>query len=100
MKVEALKIEFENAQRELRQLCDEDVPIDERKHRLAVRRELNKLHRLYDVLLAVEEDASDDGGESEMLAEVRGHLEPLGLAPEGTPLPELARLAALKITEK
>jgi hypothetical protein len=38
--------------------------------------------------------------ESETLEEVRGHWEPLGLAPEGTPLPELARLAALKITEK
>ena len=96
----ALKAEFENALRELRQLCDEDVPLDERKHRLAVRKEMNRLHRLYDVLLALDAEAADDGGESETLAAIREHLEPLGLAPEGTQLPELARLAALKITEK
>jgi len=100
MDAAALKNEFENALRETRQLCDEDVPLDERKHRLNVRRDLNKLYRLYDVLLAVELDATDDGGESEILAAIREHLEPLGLAPEGTELPELARLAALKIMER
>ena len=59
---------------------------------------MNKLYRLYDVLLALEESADD--GESETLASIREHLEPLGLAPEGTELPELARLAALRILEK
>ena len=90
--------EFEQAIAELRELCDESVDLAERKHRLGIRKELNKLHRLYEKLTAIE--AADDAGESETLAEVRSHLEPLGLAPEGTPLPELARLAALKITEK
>ena len=94
-----LESEFEKALSELRRLCDEDVPLDERKHRLAVRKEMNRLHRLY-VIQLESDDSADDGGESETLAEVRQHLEPLGLAPEGTPLPELARLAALKITEK
>jgi hypothetical protein len=40
------------------------------------------------------------GVESVELDEIRKHLEPLELAPVGTPLPELARLAALKVTEK
>ncbi len=31
---------------------------------------------------------------------VREHLEPLGLAPEGTAIGELARLAAVKITQQ
>ena len=34
------------------------------------------------------------------LAAIREHLEQLGLAPEGTDLVELARLAAIKVTEK
>ena len=100
MDAAGLKTEFENALRELRQLCDEDVPLDERKHRLAVRKEMNRLYRLYDALLALEVEAADNGVESETLAAIREHLEPLGLAPEGTQLPELARLAALKIMEK
>jgi len=95
----ALESEFEKALSELRRLCDEDVPLDERKHRLAVRKEMNRLHRLY-VIQLEPDDAADGDAESETLAEVRQHLEPLGLADAGTPLPELARLAALKITEK
>jgi len=96
--VRDLKSEFEKALAELRQLCDEDVDLAERKHRLGVRKELNKLHGLYTAWQRDTEAA--DNGESETLTEIRQHLEPLGLAPEGTPLPELARLAALKITEK
>ena len=68
----------------------------EPKDRLAIRKELNKVLGHYHA--PAETDA--DTAESETLAEIRSHLEPLGLAPEGTPLPELARLAALKITEK
>lgn len=40
------------------------------------------------------------GVESVELEAIRQHLEPLELAPVGTPLLELARLAALKVTEK
>jgi hypothetical protein len=40
------------------------------------------------------------GVESGELEAIRKHLEPLELAPHGTPLPELARLAVLAITEK
>jgi len=93
-----LTAEFEAAIRELRELCDEAVDLAERKHRLSVRKEMNRLYRLYEKLAAAE--AVADSGESETLDEIRSHLEPLGLAPEGTPLPELARLVALKITEK
>ena len=38
--------EFEAAIRELRELCDETVDLAERKHRLGVRKELNRLYRL------------------------------------------------------
>lgn len=79
--------------RELRALYEAAV---EPKDRLAVRKELNKVLGHYDA--PAEADA--DSAESETLDEIRSHLEPLGLAPEGTPLPELARLAALKLTEK
>ena len=92
-----LETEFEKALTETQRLCDEDVPLDERRHRLQVRRELNRLLRLYVIQLDL---ATAENAESEVLSEVRSHLEPLGLAEPDTPLPELARLAALKITEK
>ena len=80
--------------RELRELYNEAV---EPKDRLAIRKELNKVLGHYNPQAA---EADADSAESETLDEIRSHLEPLGLAPCGTPLPELARLAALKITEK
>jgi len=95
---DALTSEFEQAIRELRELCNADVPLEERKLRLSVRKELNRLHRLYETMRELE--AAADSTESEVLATIRCHLEPLGLAAEGTPVEELARLAALKITEK
>ena len=81
------------AQQELARLYDPDLPV---KDQLAVLKEIIRLLEKN----PVPDDAADDGTESETLAEVRQHLEPLGLADYGTPLPELARLAALKITEK
>jgi len=94
---ETLHNEFKKALEEIRELYDADMPIEERKLRLAARKELNRLHRLY--------TETADGGqqtaeESETLTEIRNHLEPLGLAADGTPIAELARLAALKLTEK
>ena len=80
------------AHQELTRLYSPDLPV---KDQLAVLREMIRLLEKN----PVSDDAADDG-ESEMLAEVRQHLEPLGLAEPGTPLPELARLAALKIAEK
>jgi len=88
--------EFEQAIRELRALCDEDVNLNERKHRLGVRKEMNRLYWLYEKLKELA-TAEPSEAESETLDEIRNHLEPLGLAPEGTPVTELARLAALKI---
>ena len=79
--------------RELRELYEAAV---EPKDRLAVRKELNKVLGHYDT--PAEADA--DTAESKTIDEVRSHLEPLGLAPYGTPVTELARLAALKLTEK
>jgi len=91
----AMNEEFEQAVKELRDLYNET---DDVKTRLGIRRELNKMYRHYDMKAALE--AAADPGESETLDEIRSHLEPLVLAPDGTPLPELARLAALKLTEK
>jgi len=93
-----LKKKFEESIEYLLQLSDESVDRDERKLRLSIRREMNKMYRFH--LMQLESDDSADGAESETLSEIRGHLEPLGLAPECTPLPELARLAALRITER
>ena len=87
--------EFEQAIQELRELYNETVDV---KERLGIRKELNKVLKIYAYQAAAESAA--DTGESETLAEIRSHLEPLGLAAEGTPLMELVRLAALKITEK
>ena len=87
--------EFDEAIRQLRELYE---ATDDVKERLGIRRELNKMYRHYDAMAAIE--AAADPGESETLAEIRSHLEPLGLAAEGTPLMELVRLAALKLTEK
>ena len=85
--------ERKTAQQELARLYDPDLPV---KDQLAVLKEMIRLLEKN----PVPDDAADGGAESETLAEVRQHLEPLGLADYGTPLPELARLAALKITEK
>jgi len=92
--------EFQQAISELTQLCHDTDDLDERKFRLSVRKELNRVHRLYVFQTAAVAAAAADTGESSCLAAIREHLEPLGLAPEGTPLEELARLAALKITDK
>ena len=87
--------EFDAAIRELRDLYNETVDI---KERLAIRKEMNRMYRLYEEMKALAEAA--DTVESETLLEIRSHLEPLGLAADGTPIAELARLAALKLTEK
>ena len=85
--------EHKEARKELDRLLTPDLPV---RDQLAVMKEIIRLLEKN----PVPDDAADDDAESETLAEVRQHLEPLGLAPEGTPLPELARLAALRIVEK
>jgi hypothetical protein len=47
---------------------------------------------------AASADTADPRDDQNLEADaIRGHLAPLNLAPEGTPLVELARLAALAI---
>ena len=90
---EAAELTREEAIRELDSLYQQAQVDGDIKAALAVRKELHKLHGLYQA-----PDRTDEpDGESEALAVIRGHLEPLGLAPEGTPVEELARLAALRI---
>ena len=83
--------EWKSARQELDSLLTPDLPV---RDQLAIHKEIIRL-----LEKKPGTDTTDDG-ESETLTEIRNHLEPLGLAPDGTPLPELARLAALKITEK
>lgn len=95
---DGLRAEFETALKELRDLYDPSLPIDERKMLLAIRKELNRLLGLY--CRTLERDGDSAGpDESPELIEVLDHLGPLGLAPEGTSAGELARLAAIKITQ-
>jgi hypothetical protein len=87
------------ALRELVRLCDPEMPVNERKHQLNVldkRFRIEGVYELSKILLPAETDRPEDAE----LEAIRQHLEPLGLAPEGTPLAELARLAALAITQK
>jgi hypothetical protein len=80
--------------------------LDERKVRLAELKERFKLLRLYSKTeplpetTAMATENETENIESEELTAVRSHLEPLGLAPVGTPVSELARLAALIVTQK
>ena len=64
---------------------------------LSARKELNKLLGLY-AKPTGEKDEKADLINTE-LSQVREHLEPLGLAPEGTPVVELARLVVSKVIE-
>jgi hypothetical protein len=90
--------EIDSALNELRNLKGESA--DERKLRLMELKEQFRLQGLYDLNKQPDEQADGDTAADRELSAVRGHLEPLGLAPPGTSAAELARLAALKITEK
>jgi hypothetical protein len=67
-----------------------DLPIEEKTIQLNILKERNRILKLYTKV----EDQETEQIENEELAIIRNHLEPLELAPEGTPLSELARLAA------
>lgn len=84
------------------ELQNEDISLIERKIRLAELKERFKLLRLYNKAEPLPEtvETETESEESEELAVVRQHLESLKLAPVGTPVSELARLAALKVMEK
>jgi hypothetical protein len=93
------QIELREAIDAIQALRDEDLPLDERKLRLSELKERFRLLGLYNRARQDDEEDTDET-ESAALQEILGHLEPLGLAPAGTPAAELARLAALKITQK
>ncbi|MDR1383607.1 MAG: hypothetical protein LBJ67_07155 [Planctomycetaceae bacterium] len=92
----SLPDEFTQALKELESLCDADIPIDERKMRLAKRKEQNRLLGLYVRSIEGKTDEQNNT-QSDEIAEIRQYLEPLNLAPHDTPTSELARLAAGKI---
>jgi len=91
--------EFALAVQTLRELLAKNIKIKDYKTVLAVRKELSRLLRLYDQA-KVQEMPDFTEPEGETLAAIREHLEPLGLAPEGTDIVELVRLAVIQLTEK
>ncbi|MCL2745232.1 MAG: hypothetical protein FWE67_15420 [Planctomycetaceae bacterium] len=98
--MDGLDSAFQEAIKDIKRLYDSDVPIEERKMILAARKELNRLHGLYVRTAGETADEAADKRTAEEIEEVRRHLEPLGLAPEGTPAAELARLAVVEIMKK
>jgi hypothetical protein len=87
------------ALREIERILAPDFPEKERKSLLPALRERFRIENVYELAKHGGQDETDRPEDAE-LSEIRSHLEPLGLAPEGTPLAELARLAALKITDQ
>lgn len=81
----------------LRDLYSSAREAGELKLALDVRKELNRLLGLY---MKEHGEVEFEDMESIELEDAREHLEPLELAPAGTPVSELARLAALKLTDK
>ena len=65
------------------------------KTALSARKELSKIMNLYEATKTQTNDNQED--HSEEIEVIRQHLEPLGLAGEGYPTTELARLAADQI---
>lgn len=88
--------DFQSALDALDNLLKSELP---ENVRLATLKEKFRLQGLYH-REQIEDDDSAVAAESAELGEIRNHLEPLGLAPEGTLLSELARLAALAITQR
>ena len=80
----------------LRDLYSSNLKIKDYKTALLTRKELNRILGLYENDVEITE--SDDE-ENEQLEEIRRHLEPLQLAPPGTPIVELVRLAVIRIAE-
>lgn len=92
--------EFGAAVTALKDLYASNVKIKAYKDALPVRKELNRLLGLYGNIDDLPAEQAGMSPEERELAEIRGHLEPLGLAPSGSPLVELARLAAIEITNR
>lgn len=92
-----MQAELLDAVRKLESLCTSTEDLQERKMHLSVLVEQFRLLGLYSRTAQMENGQEKAEPEGEELDAVRHHLEPLGLAPPGTPLVELARLAALKI---
>jgi hypothetical protein len=69
------------------------LTIQDTKTALAAQREINRLQDLG----AAAHLAGQAGADAAELDEARRHLAPLALAPPDTPLPELCRLAVLRI---
>lgn len=90
--------EFGKAVKRLENLFSDSNKIKDYKTALAVQKDLSRLIGLYPTgtQQAAETGESE---ESAALARIREHLEPLDLAPPGTPVEELVRLATLIVFE-
>ena len=78
-----------------RELIATSFKIKDYKEARSSRQALDRLLGLYARPTSQDlEETGDDGGDSEL---IRKHLEPLGLAPTGTPITELVRFAVSEI---
>ncbi|GHT31033.1 hypothetical protein FACS1894214_2000 [Planctomycetales bacterium] len=92
--------ELIDAIQKLESLCASGDDLAERKMQLAVLVEQFRLQGLYNAAKAVQSETECETERSAESEQARNYLEPLGLAQAGTPISELARLAALRIIEK
>jgi hypothetical protein len=91
--------EFERAIGDLNELYSVNLANGDYKAALSVRKELNAMLAIRVVAESNVAEKSEVDAEALLLEidTVRKHLEPLGLAEMGTPVSELARLAAVRI---
>jgi len=88
-----------------RDLYQRAIQNSDYKTALAAQKELNNIMGLYHrgdpIKLSDDEHLAAEASEAiSQLQKVRSHLEPLGLAPDGYPIVEIARIAAEIIREK
>lgn len=83
----------------LQDIYRRSLAVQDTKTALAAQRELAKLLDLYKPTKPAEAQTAGSTDEAATIAAALRHLAPLGLAAEGAPLPELCRLAALKIID-
>lgn len=83
----------------LREIVRAAVAGGDARTALAARKELNRLLDLPGEVARRKERAGEEEGATERLAAAASYLDPLGLAPEGTDVPELARLAAVALAK-
>lgn len=80
----------------LEDIYERSLRVQDMKNALATQKEINKLIGLY----PQNKDGNENQeGQSQVIEAIRGHLEPLGIAPDGASIVELVRLSVSKFIE-